>query len=707
MNRAARSSKRQLWQVIFSFFYLFIFPLILFLLAGDWRWMEGWIFSIIFCVLSFATVLYLYFKDPELLNERFGSPVQKEQKSWDKILLSVFFLGFLVWFAIMPLDARRFHWSPEFPVWIKITGAVILLVGLILLFEALKENTFAAPVIKMQKERGQKVISSGLYGIVRHPMYTGGALLFLGTPLLLDSIYGLVAGLLLTILLAVRTFGEEAMLKQELDGYIAYMKKVKWRLIPFLFTLFCFTVVIPQQPTQSQRPGAPAQASASPTPTPEPLPPPTVNIENYRAAAGRIIGFALTSDKAYRRLSYLTDTIGNRLSGSKSLKQAIQWAVNEMKKDKLDNVRAEKVMVPHWVRGEESVELVTPVARKLPMLGLGNSVATPPEGITAEAVVVRSFDELDALGEHLRGKIVVYNAPFTNYGTTVRYRGSGASRAARYGAVAALVRSITPVSLQTPHTGAMNYEEGQPKIPTAAITIEGAELLQRMYDRNEHPTLRLKMEAKFLPDAESANVVADLKGSEKPDEIVLIGGHFDSWDVGQGAHDDGGGCIISWEAVRLLKELGLRPRRTIRVVLFTNEENGTRGGDGYRDAHGTELANHVLAIETDSGIFKPQGFGLAATAPTQARANLQEIARLLSGIGADRISTGGGGTDIGPIMRAGVVGAGLNVDGTTYFDIHHTAADTLDKIDPKDLALCVATMAVMAYTVADMPQPLK
>ncbi len=301
-----------------------------------------------------------------------------------------------------------------------------------------------------------------------------------------------------------------------------------------------------------------------------------------------------------------------------------------MKSDGLDNVHAEKVMVPHWVRGEESLEMTSPGSLKLAMLGLGNSVGTPAAGIAAEAIVVRNFDQLDALGEHVRGKIVVYNVPFTSYGETVRYRGSGASRAARYGAVAALVRSVTPVSLQTPHTGAMNYDEKQPKIPTAAITIEGAELLQRMNDRGDHPTLRLKMEAKFLPDAESANVVAEFKGSEKPDEVVLIGGHFDSWDVGQGAHDDGGGCIIAWEAVRLLKELGLRPRRTIRVVLYTNEENGLRGGNAYRDAHRAEVSKHILAIESDSGAYRPEGFGLAATAPPQARANLQEIAKLLA-----------------------------------------------------------------------------
>lgn len=465
---------------------------------------------------------------------------------------------------------------------------------------------------------------------------------------------------------------------------------------------------VAQDPVRPSRPGTLEQSttSASPSPTPVPLPPPSIKVDNYRSAAGRIIGAALTSNHGWTRLAHLTDHIGNRLSGSKALERAIEWAIAEMKRDGLDNVRAEKVLVPHWVRGNESLEMVGPVSRNLTMLGLGNSVGTPPRGVTAEAVVVRNFDELEALGERVRGKIVVYNVPFTNYGVTVRYRGSGASQAARYGAVAVLVRSVTPVSLQTPHTGAMSYDETQPKIPAAAITIEGAELLQRMNDRGERPTLRLKMEAKFLPDTESANVVAELKGSEKPDEVVLIGGHFDSWDVGQGAHDDGGGCIITWEAVRLLKELGLRPRRTIRVVLYTNEENGLRGGNAYRDAHRSELSKHILAIESDSGVFRPEGLGLAATATPQTRANLQEVLKLLAGIGADRVAASGGGADIGAIMNEGVVGASLDVDGTSYFDIHHTHADTLDKIDPKNLALCVATMAVIAYTVADMLAPL-
>jgi carboxypeptidase Q len=459
------------------------------------------------------------------------------------------------------------------------------------------------------------------------------------------------------------------------------------------------------QPTAQQPTARQGEAAAAQTP-PKPLPPPRVKIEQYRERAARIIGAALTDDTAYRRLGWLTDRIGNRLSGSESLERAVEWAVAEMKRDRLDNVRAEKVMVPHWVRGEESLELVEPRSMRLSMLGLGNSVGTPPEGVTAEAVVVRSFDELESLGERVRGKVVVYNVPFTNYGQTVAYRGVGASRAAKYGAVAAIVRSVTPVSLQTPHTGSLRYLEDMPRIPAAAVTIEGAETLQRMHDRGEHPRVRLKMEAHFLPDAESANVVAELKGRERPDEVVVVGGHLDSWDVGQGAHDDGGGCIVSWEVARLLKELNLRPRRTIRVVLFTNEENGVRGGNGYRDAHKLEVAKHVLAIESDIGVFRPTGFGLSEKASPQARADFVEIAKLLSGIRADRIDADGEGTDIGPIMREGVTGASLNVDASRYFDIHHTHADTFDKVNPQELAACVAAMAVMAYVVADMPDRL-
>jgi len=222
-------------KLIGSLFYLLIFPVMLFSLGGDLRWTEGWVYSIIFYVMCSAQLLYLHFKDPALLKERFGSPVQKEQKPWDKVLLILFFIEFLVCFAIMPLDARRFHWSPEFPLWTRITGALLLILAMLMLFEALRENTFAAPVVKMQKERGQKVISTGMYGVIRHPMYAGAVLLFISTPLLLGSVYGLLLGLLLIITIAVRSVGEEAMLEQELEGYSDYMKRVKWRIIPFVF----------------------------------------------------------------------------------------------------------------------------------------------------------------------------------------------------------------------------------------------------------------------------------------------------------------------------------------------------------------------------------------------------------------------------------------------------------------------------------------
>ena len=222
-------------KLIASFIYLALFPVILFLLAGDWRWIGGWLFSFIFLLMCFSTLLYLYFYDPELLRERFGSPIQPNQKSWDKVLLSVFFIDFLVWFAIMPLDAKRFHWSPVFPFWLRATGTVLLIVAIVMVFEALRENTFAAPVVKMQKERGQTVISTGMYGVVRHPMYAGALLLFVAGPLLLSSVWGLTMSLVLIVTIAVRSIGEEAMLKQELEGYSDYMKRVKWRMIPFVF----------------------------------------------------------------------------------------------------------------------------------------------------------------------------------------------------------------------------------------------------------------------------------------------------------------------------------------------------------------------------------------------------------------------------------------------------------------------------------------
>jgi carboxypeptidase Q len=428
-------------------------------------------------------------------------------------------------------------------------------------------------------------------------------------------------------------------------------------------------------------------------------------LEAYREPASRLVGGALSSDFAWQRLALLGDTFGHRLSGSENLQDAIRWAVEEMKKDGLENVRTEAVKVPHWVRGQESVEIVSPRRHPMVMLGLGNSVGTPPEGIEADVIVVRTFQELDAASNRVRGKIVLFNAPFTTYGETVQYRSSGPSRAAALGAVAVLVRSVGPPGLRTPHTGALRYATGQPQIPAAAITVEDAERLQRMQDRGTQVRVRLTMEARFLPDADSANVIGEIRGRERPDEVVVIGGHFDSWDVGTGSTDDGGGCVVTWDALRLIKKLNLRPRRTIRVVLWTNEENGLRGGLAYLERYRSQLSSHVLMLEADGGVFRPTGFGFSGG--EAARATVKEIATLLRGIHADRIGPAGGGADIGPSVEAGKLPAmSLEVDGD-YFLIHHTPADTVDKIDPVDMARASAAIAVMAYVVADMPERLK
>jgi carboxypeptidase Q len=428
-------------------------------------------------------------------------------------------------------------------------------------------------------------------------------------------------------------------------------------------------------------------------------------LEAYREPAARLIGEAVGSTFAWHRLAVLTDTIGNRLSGSAALDRAIVWAVAEMKRDGLENVHTEAVMVPKWVRGRESGDIVEPAAHQIVMLGLGDSVGTPPDGVQADVVVVRSFEDLDAHASRARGKIVLFNVPFTTYGETVRYRAQGASRAARVGAVAMLVRAVGLPGLRTPHTGALQYAADAPRIPAAAITGEDADRIQRMADRGGRVVVRLKMEAHFEADVESANVVGEIRGRERPDEIVVVSGHLDSWDVGAGATDDGGGCIVTWEALRIMKKLNLRPRRTVRVVLWTNEENGGRGGQAYRDQHRAELERHVLMMESDGGVFQPQGFGFSGN--DTARETVRMIATLLAGIGADQISPGGGGADIGPsVQEAHIPAMSLDVDGSKYFLIHHTPADTIDKIDPVEMAKCAAAVAVMSFVIADMPQRL-
>lgn len=429
-------------------------------------------------------------------------------------------------------------------------------------------------------------------------------------------------------------------------------------------------------------------------------------VEPYRDAANRIIGAALADSAAWDRLARLTDTFGHRLSGSESLERAIDWIVTEMRKDGLDRPVKEPVMVPHWVRGTESAELVSPRRAPLPMLGLGMSVATPKAGITAPVLVVSTFEELTRRAAEAKGKIVLFDAPFTNYGATVQYRVSGAIEAAKVGAVAALIRSVAPYSIRSPHTGVTRYDTtGTVRpIPIAALTVEDAMMLHRMQDRGEPVVVKLVMGARTLPDARSHNVMAEITGAEHPEEVVVLGGHIDSWDVGTGAMDDAGGVVAAWEAVRIIKALGLRPRRTIRVVGWTNEENGGRGGDGYRDARGANVEQHVLAIESDGGVFRPRGFGFAGS--DSALAIVRRVATLLEAIDADSISTPGGGADIAPLMARGVPGMGLATEGERYFWYHHSPGDLVDKLDPADVARCVATMAVMAYVVADLPDRL-
>ncbi len=424
----------------------------------------------------------------------------------------------------------------------------------------------------------------------------------------------------------------------------------------------------------------------------------------YRQRADRIIDAALADSAAWNRIAELTERFGPRFSGTPALEQAIDWIIERMKADGLDNVRGEPVMVPRWVRGSESAEMVQPRRQNLPMLGLGGSIATPAAGVTAEVMVVSSFDDLKARSSEARGKIVLFNVPFTTYGQTVQYRTNGAIEAARAGAVASLVRSVTPYSMRTPHTGGMRYDSTVRRIPHAAITTEDTDMIDRLIGRGEKVVVTLRMSARTLPDARSRNVIGELRGSELPDEVIVMGGHIDSWDVGRGAMDDAGGVVVAWEAIRLLDRLGLKPRRTIRVVGWTNEENGTRGGTGYRDAHKAALQNHILAIESDAGVFKPLGFGFTGT--DSAFAIVKQVGRLLDRIGAGDIQRGGGGADIGPIMALGVPGMGLNVDGTKYFWYHHSEADTVDKLDPNEVAQCVAAMAIVAYVVADLPERL-
>lgn len=429
--------------------------------------------------------------------------------------------------------------------------------------------------------------------------------------------------------------------------------------------------------------------------------------------ATRLVDHILARSQAYDTLAYLTDNIGPRLSGSKGAALAVAWTTKRFREWGID-VRNEPVLVPHWVRGEERGRLVSHNDQRLVLTALGGSVATPAAGITAEVVEITSFDQLAQLGRaKLQGKIVFYNSAmdmalvesgraFDAYSKAVGFRGIGASRAAEFGAVASVIRSVASASLRTPHTGSLRYDEKQPKIPAAALTTEDADLVHRLLAKGEKVRMHLVLTPRTLPDVMSANVIAEIRGTERPDEIVLIGGHLDSWDLGTGAIDDGSGVVMVMETLRVMKELGIRPKRTIRGVLFMNEENGLRGGRKYFEnaSKREELQKHVAAIETDAGAAPPVAF--ISTLEGQNLDRLAARMKVLARIAAMRFeSSKHTGADTSPLTDAGVPGFGLVPDPRHYFDYHHTPADTLDKVDPKALAQNTAAMAALAYVLAE------
>ena len=425
----------------------------------------------------------------------------------------------------------------------------------------------------------------------------------------------------------------------------------------------------------------------------------------YRDDAARLIEAATADQFAWDRLAELTDTYGARLTGSDNLTRAIAWATASMKADGFEKVRTEKVMGPRWVRGKESLEIVEPPHHTIPLLGLGGSMSTASEGLEAEVMVVSSMEQLQQRSAEAKGRIVLFDVPYTNYGETVAFRLGGARMAAQHGAVGMLLRSVGPIGLRTTHTGGMQYGDEAPKIPAAAIAVEDAQRIHRLVDRGRTVRVRLRMEAHFEPDVETANVIGELTGRERPEEVVLVGCHFDSWDAATGASDDAVGCIVTWEGLRLMKKLGIRPRRTVRLVLFTNEENGLRGGNAYRDKYARDAEQHVLAIESDSGVFAPAH--LAFSGSESARRVISEIGTLLAGIDMQHVGPGGGGADIGPIAQLGRVPMMAYAgDSTKYFTIHHTPADTVERILPAEVSKAAASLAVMTYVVAEMPERL-
>jgi hypothetical protein len=423
-----------------------------------------------------------------------------------------------------------------------------------------------------------------------------------------------------------------------------------------------------------------------------------------RGDLASLLAAARKTDGAYETTRELLEAAGPRLAGSPGDARAVAWAEAALRARGFSNVHTEPVTAKHWERGAEEGDLLSPIPLRLSLCALGGSVGT--EALEADVVEATSLDAVDALGEKAKGKIVLVwqvmerASTGRGYGATVPIRTYGAARAAKVGAVGVLIRSVGTSGARFPHTGDMRYEEGVPQIPAAALAIPDADLLHRYLAEGKRVRVRLKLGAHLLPDARTANVIGEIPGREKPEEIVVVGGHLDSWDLGMGAVDDGAGCGISIEAARLVGSLPHRPRRTIRVVLYANEENGLAGGRAYAAAHAAELARHVAAVEADSGAGRASGFGW--TAGPNSAPLVEELGAFLAPHGLGEVRKGGGGADIGPLRTAGIPLFSATQDSARYFDVHHTADDTLDKIDREEMNSAVATVAALLYTLAEV-----
>lgn len=431
-----------------------------------------------------------------------------------------------------------------------------------------------------------------------------------------------------------------------------------------------------------------------------------------------VVREVLAHGHAYAYAGHLADSIGPRLAGSPQYDLASAWALEQFRAMGV-NAWLQPVTVPHWVRGLEYGWLPSHNNQRVVLTALGGSVATPAEGIDADIVAVDSFEALDALGDAVKGKIVLYNHPMKRelvqerradeaYSDAVKFRSTGASRAAAHGAVAALIRSVTTESLRTPHTGAMRYDPEQPRIPAAALTTEDAALIQRLLDRGERVRMHLVLTPEDRGQTEDHNVIAEIPGTDLRDEIVLVGGHLDSWDLATGAMDNAAGVSMVMETMRAISSLKARPRRTIRAVLFSNEEFGLSGARAYAETYAVNAGRHFAAIETDSGGFAPRGFSTTLT-DAQITAFLPQITPLRT-VGAERyVNARRTGADTSILVGKGVPGFGLNTDPLHYFDYHHSPADTFDKVDRDDLTRSAAAVAGMAWTLAntrfDLPRP--